>query len=548
MNTIAPKVIAFLDQDDIPIEYATSQEKPCSCGNGIDRWVFVQIKTAAHFWYAQHGRATQREATLLSELEQAKAEIKLLKQKRFGKSSESKKTSETATKEHAVNRNRGQQPGSVGHGRKRQELEVIEELIELPAEQRCCSTCKIPFETFSTTEDSEIIEIAVKGYKRKLKRSKYRSRCSCKGTPKLLIAPSVPRLIPKGKLGTSIWASILMDKYGSYTPTYRYLDKLESYGIDLAQGTVTDGLKKIVPLFEPVVQAIMEKNQKEKHWHADETRWEVFEEIEGKVSSRWYLWVFKSTSSVYYKLAPSRGYKVPKDFFEGVELGILNCDRYVVYKKLENNGVVILALCWAHVRRDFLDAEKSFPELSDWTDSWVRKIGLLYKQNEERLNAVDQETFKMAHEKLSQTLNEMELKNKEELNAVKSHPAVRKVLKSLSNHWRGLTVFVEHPEIPMDNNEAERQLRGPVTGRKNYYGSGSIWSADLAAAMFTIIQTVKIWDLNPLTWLHNYLEDCLHNSSQAPLDLSPYLPWLMDTKRREFMAKPLCLFPGLDSS
>jgi transposase len=168
--------------------------------------------------------------------------------------------------------------------------------------------------------------------------------------------------------------------------------------------------------------------------------------------------------------------------------------------------------------------------------------------NSARLDTTEQKTFNLAHEKIKETLNEMETKMKEELNGGKCHFGMRKVLKSLSNHWRGLTTFLEHPEIPMDNNEAERKLRGPVTGRKNYYGSGSIWSADLAAAIFTIIQTVTLWKLNPLTWLFNYLEECLYNDSKAPADLAPFLPWLMNDARRELMAKPPCIFPGLDSS
>ena len=73
------------------------------------------------------------------------------------------------------------------------------------------------------------------------------------------------------------------------------------------------------------------------------------------------------------------------------------------------------------------------------------------------------------------------------------HPARRKVLESLGNHWTGLTVFVEHPEVPMDNNTAERSERGPVVGRKNYYGSGSVWSGRLAAMMFSLFQTLCLW-------------------------------------------------------
>jgi len=548
MNAIAPKVIEFLDHDNVPIEFETDIERSCSCGNGVERWFYVQIKTAAHYWHAQHHRSTQREENLKLELEQAKAEIRLLKQKRFGKSKESNKTNDKRIEQEPTARNKGQQPNSKGHGRRTIALEEVEEIIELPEDEQYCPCCKEPYKVLPTTEDSDIIEIEVKGHKRRVKRRKYLSGCQCKNTPKLLIAPPAPRLIPKGIFGTSIWASILMDKYGGHTPTFRYLEKLELYGIELALGTVTDGLQKITPMFTPVVQAILEKNQKEKHWHADETRWEVFEEVEGKVSSRWYLWVFKSSSSVYYKLAPSRGYRVPKDFFVGVDLGILNCDRYVVYKKLETEGIVILALCWAHVRRDFLDAEKSVKALRDWAESWVEKIGLLYKYNEERLKAIDQEESQVSDAKLREVLAEMEKKNKEELNAIQTHPAARKVLTSLSNHWKGLTIFVEHPEIPMDNNTAERALRGPVTGRKNYYGSGSIWSAELAASMFTIIQTVKMWKLNPLTWLFNYLEDCLHNGHQAPENLDLFLPWKMDEKRRALMAAPPNVFPGFNSS
>ena len=76
-----------------------------------------------------------------------------------------------------------------------------------------------------------------------------------------------------------------------------------------------------------------------------------------------------------------------------------------------------------------------------------------------------------------------------------------KVLASLLEHWSGLTLLVEHPEVPMDNNRAENTLRTPVSGRKNYCGSGSIWSAQLAAMLFAILQTLALWGINPRHWL-----------------------------------------------
>ena len=65
-------------------------------------------------------------------------------------------------------------------------------------------------------------------------------------------------------------------------------------------------------------------------------------------------------------------------------------------------------------------------------------------------------------------------------------------------------IFVDHPEIPMDNNESERRLRNPVVGRKNYYGSGSQWSAMLTAILFTLFQTLLKNQINPGKWLLAY--------------------------------------------
>ncbi len=100
------------------------------------------------------------------------------------------------------------------------------------------------------------------------------------------------------------------------------------------------------------------------------------------------------------------------------------------------------------------------------------------------------------------------------------------VLESLQNHWEGLTRFVTHPGTPMDNNAAEQAIRTGA-GRKNYYGSGSDWSADIAAFLFSIFMTLKLWGINPKIWLNSYLEACAANGRKPPEDISPYLPWLM---------------------
>src|SRR5256885_14501904 len=91
----------------------------------------------------------------------------------------------------------------------------------------------------------------------------------------------------------------------------------------------------------------------------------------------------------------------------------------------------------------------------------------------------------------------------------------------------------------MDNNAAERALRNPVVGRKNYYGSGCVWSAHLAAMMFSVLQTILLWGLNPHHWLSAFLEACAENGGQIPPELGAFLPWQMKPERPTEVSHPV---------
>src|SRR5439155_15419679 len=258
-----------------------------------------------------------------------------------------------------------------------------------------------------------------------------------------------------------------------YRPTYRLLAQLQTHGLDLSLGTLTDGLQRLLPLFEPVYEALAEYSRRQPLWHADETRWQVFATVEGKVGFRWYLWVFHAAEVVVFVLAAGRAHEVPEDQLGPDASGILVVDRYQAYQAIAQvkNGQLVLAFCWAHVRRDFLTLARTWPEQEGWALTWVARIGELYRLNDERL-AVRAEAvaFAAADERLRHAVTALGEQGRAELAQAALHFACGKVLASLGNHWTGLTVFVEHPEVPMDNNTAERVQRGPVVGRKNYYG------------------------------------------------------------------------------
>ena len=105
-------------------------------------------------------------------------------------------------------------------------------------------------------------------------------------------------------LGVSVWVTILLDKFLFYRPTHRLLEDLCTQGLSLSQGTLTDGLQRLLPLFEPVYDHLVEHSQQQPLWHADETRWLVFATWDGKVGHRWYLWVFHATDVVIFVPLP----------------------------------------------------------------------------------------------------------------------------------------------------------------------------------------------------------------------------------------------------
>ena len=423
------------------------------------------------------------------------------------------------------------------------ELPVVHEHYK--QESSVCPACHKPWRELCTSEDSSVIEIEVKAYVRKIHRHHYIQACDCPNPHPITCAPVPAKLIPKGKYGVSVWSTILLDKYLGGTPTERLLQKLADIGLRIAPGTVGDGLKKIAALFGPIDAALLKQLRLQQHWHADETRWAMFVEMVGKIGHRWYLWVFHSAQVVHYVLDPSRCSQVVIDEFEGVLCGIISCDRYSGYKGFANQEPGFeLAFCWVHQRRDFLNLANSYPEHLDWAFGWVERIGHLYHLNDLRQQvSADSPERAQAQSALEVAMQTMADKCELELQNPKLAQPCQGVLQSMTRHWAGLSVFVRHSEVPMDNNTAERDMRGPVVGRKNFFGSGALWSGQLAATLYGLFATLKLHGINARTWMLAYLQACAENGGQAPKDLKSFLPWSMDEARLQVMRASVPMGP-----
>jgi len=508
----------------------------------------LEFRCEVGYCKSRHADAVKRIAQLKEELDQSRGETRALQDKLFGRKSEKSARGDRSNdlfdpeEIPTAVRKRGAQPGHTGHGRRDySHLPVQEEFVPLPEESLACPHCGKPAVMMSATEDSELVEIDVRPHRRWIRRRRYRATCHCDSARQTLTAPPPPKLIPKGNYGISIWVHVLLDKYSSYRPTERLLGQLEQYDLDLPAGTVNDGLKRIEPMMQPIYNALCERNRQGSFHQADETRWRVFVVCDGKKGYGWWLWMVLGEDTVIYLLDRSRGHEVPEAHFGSAASGTLEVDRYSGYKAmaLVKSGLIVLAFCWAHVRRDFVGVGKGWPELTSWTLSWLRRIRHLYQINRERLqHPQDSAPFREQQALLRGAVEAMRADAAEELSNPKLRQPCRKVLESLQEHWTGLTRFVEDSRIPMDNNASEREVRGPAVARKNFYGSGSLWSGRLAAMMFSLFATLLHWKLNPRRWLMWYFESCAAAGGKAPENIESFLPWNLSAERRSALGIP----------
>src|SRR5829696_9670711 len=176
----------------------------------------LELRQQVGYWKGMHARALERIAVLEQENEHLRGENRRLQQQLFGKKSEKQSAKDRSNHLDGFD----DKPTEPSDEKKKQsgpqrrdfsKLPAKEEIIELPADERCCSTCHQPFVAMTDTEDSEQIEIDVKAHRRVIQRKRYRKTCTCPGCT-TITAPAPPKLIPKSLLGTSVWIEVLLAK------------------------------------------------------------------------------------------------------------------------------------------------------------------------------------------------------------------------------------------------------------------------------------------------------------------------------------------------
>ena len=503
-------------------------------------------KTTINVLSKENARLRKRAKASRNRIERLEAQLArlratgaVLSKALFGRKSEKQETPRSE-------RPRGQQRGAPGHGHtQRPGLEERTEEHNPPEEERVCSCCGKPYAAIGA-EISPLVEIDVKAYKRVIRRPRWRRTCDCASSPREVSAPPAPRLFRNTPYGVSVWVCVLFERHACYRPLKRVAAWLSDRGLPISPGTLADSMLRFVPLFEPVADAILAHQNKAALRHADETGWRVQALRETGRSSRAWLWTSVSSDAVYFRIDPRRSAEAAQKLFaEAVPDTVIVCDRYSAYKRLERlrGGKVTLAWCWSHQRRDFIECAAGQVGLTQWCQRWIERIeriASIYRLNEARLAhyhpGIEPRTpaFHAAQGALKEALAGLFAEAEQELAGLPDRAREGKALRSLVNHREGLSVFVDRPQVPLDNNLAERMLRGPAIGRRLSFGSDSEDGARFTAMMYSTIGTLALNGIDVLRWLGA----CAENGRRPPDDLSPWLPWSMSEERKRAFTAP----------
>jgi transposase len=524
----------------------------------------------------ENARLRAENAEQAAELENLRADLAVLQRMLFGRSSEKSRPGPAAGHDDAGGEERRDGPG--GGGRKRgpgaragrrdySHLPRFKVIWDFPGSGYCCPECGEPF-TLLGDHVSEQLDWVVIVRVRADCRRRYHRACPCR-VPVTVTAPGPPKAIGKGLFSNAFIAMLLTERYVAGRSMNSLVTGLGRQGAEVSPATLAGTCAQAGALLVPLTDAVTERSRGSWHLHADETTWRVFAPRDGDGPAKWWLWVFIGPDTVCFVMDPSRSGAVlarhagidedTGQLTAGEDGGprrlVISSDFYAVYQSAgkKADGLVNL-FCWAHVRRHFVRAGDAAPaQLKYWTEAWLDRIRDLYAAHGELMAAWHQAAAPAPREKeqaaarldgayaaWDKALAVIDEEREKQMAAPGLQEPAKKALATLDREWDGLAAHRGYPMIGLDNNRAERTIRGPVVTRKNARGSHNGDAARNAAVIWTVTATAQMAGLNILTYLTAYLDECGRNGGKplAGPALERFLPWSASPQDLQSWAQP----------
>ena len=524
----------------------------------------------------ENARLRAENAEQAAELEKLGADLAVLQRLLFGRSSERSRPEPSGRDDGGGDGGQGRDrgkggkrgPGARAGRRDYSHLPRFEVFWDFPGGGYCCPECGEPFTLLGDHVSGEQLDWRVIVRLVAHCRRRYQRVCGCR-VPATVMAPGPPKAIGKGLVTNGFIAMLLVERFTAGRSMNSLVKGLARQGAEVSPATLAGTCAQAGALLAPLAEAITARSRGSWHLHADETTWRVFAPRDGSGPAKWWLWVFLGPDTCCFVMDPTRSGAVlarhagidqdtgqlAADQDGGPRRLVISSDFYAVYQSAgkKADGLVNL-YCWAHIRRYFVRAGDANPaQLAYWTAAWLERIRDLYAAhgqltaawNDAAAPAPPDNTAAAARLDDAQAawdaaLTAIDQTRKKQMAAPGLAEPAKKALATLDREWDGLAAHRDYPMIGLDNNAAERMIRGPVVTRKNAGGSRNGDTARNAAVIWTATATAQMAGLNLLTWLTAYLDECGRNGGK-PLTgpaLDRFLPWNASPEDLSTWAQP----------
>jgi len=483
---------------------------------------------------AQLAEATQRDRQQLLQIELCKVQRQLAERNKslYGKSSERRDRDDDDDDEGDDTPRRRKRSGGKRTRQPTLPIEEVHHRLDPDCQVEGCPHCQGDLsEMDGQTEDSEEIDVVPIRY---VIQQHIRHKYRCGDCGGITTSPGPTKLVDGGRYSIAFASQVAVDKYHHHCPLRRQVEKMARHGLTVTRQTLWNQLQHLYLLLLPVMQVLHDEILQADLVYVDETHWRMMPV--GGGSERWWLWILSDGTNTIFQMVPSRGTEAARALLRDFD-GVVMADDYAVYRALERErtrlgGVqqvievdgeltdrwtpdFLLASCMMHARRYLIKAEPYDPEANEGLDL----IEELYAIEDAAAAEVDARcqgaVEPVSDEQRRQWLIDARRRHRHTRSRAvidtfdawrddvfaPDGTALRDALDHIDRIWPRLTRFLDDPALPLDNGHAEREIRGPVVGRKNYQGVRSEAGANAAALFFGLIASAKNVGVDPQEYL-----------------------------------------------
>ena len=358
---------------------------------------------------------------------------------------------------------------------------------------------------------------------------RVREKFTCRDCEAITEPPAPSHPLPRGFAGPSLLAMILVGKFGDHLPLNRQAAAYRREGIELDDSTLADWVGECVVALDPVLAEVRRHVLAAERLHVDDTTVPVLAKMKTRTGR---LWVYvrddrpfggQDPPAVLFDYSPSRHGEHPRRVLAAWS-GVMQADAFPGYNALYAQGrkpaPVIEAPCWAHGRRGLFDLARLGK--SPVATEIVRRIDELFAIERDINGKPPHARRTVRQERSKPIVADLEAYMREQLQRLSPKTDLAKAIRYMLTRWPSFTRFLDDGRICLSNNAAERAVRCVAVGRRKWTFAGSNEGGRRAAAIYSLIETCRLNDVDPRAWLAEVLAKLPDHPAHRVAELTPW--------------------------